>query len=343
MIGIVYDKDYEKYDLGTGHPLVGDKPKKTLEFFKEKGLMKDIKQFKPKKATEEDLKRVHSELYIKRVKSLSEKGGFLSYDTPAPKGIFDIALIPTGGTIFAGEKLFEGFSCMVNPLAGFHHASINSSSGFCFFNDVAIVIEYLRNKFHLQRFLIIDLDVHHFNGTQDIFYDDPSVLNISFHQDGKTLYPGTGHINQIGRYSGEGFTVNLPLPPGTGNESYQYAFDELIPPLTKQFNPEIIIYESGVDTHHTDPLASLKLTHQIYYHFGKELRNLSKKICNKLLILFGGGYNSLSSVYSYYNIMCGVMNKKDYIKEEEIKDANMEIVKSQVEELKNNLTGHWEL
>ena len=343
MIGIVYHKDYSKYDLGSDHPLVGDKPKKTMEFFKEKGLMKEIEQFTAKKAKEEDLLRVHGEFYIKKVKSLSEKGGFLSYDTPAPIGIFDIALIPTGGTIMAGEKLFEGYSCMANPLAGFHHASINSSSGFCFFNDVAIGIEYLREKFKLQRFLIIDLDVHHFNGTQDIYYEDPSVLNISFHQDGRTLYPGTGQIDQIGRYSGEGFTVNLPLPPGTGNESYLYAFNELIPKLTEQFDPEIIIYESGVDTHHTDPLASLSLTHQIYYHFGKEIMNLSNKTCEKLLILFGGGYNSLSSVYSYYNIMCGVMGKKDYIKEEEIKDANLEIVKALVEELKKNLTDHWEL
>ncbi len=343
MYGIVYHDDYEKYDLGSDHPLVGDKPKKTIEYFKEKGLMKDLKIFNAKKANEKDLLRVHGEFYIKKVKDLSKKGGFLSFDTPAPIGIYNIALIPTGGTILAGDILFKDFTCMANPLAGFHHASTNTSSGFCFFNDVAIVIEYLREKYTLERFLIIDLDVHHFNGTQDIYYEDPSVLGISFHQDGRTLYPGTGYIEQIGRYSGEGYTVNLPLPPGTGNESYLNAFNELIPPLTKQFDPEIIIYESGVDTHHTDPLANLHLTHQIYYQFGKKIMKLSNNTCKKLLILFGGGYNNISSIYSYYNIMCGVMGKKDFIEEKEIKDDNVEMVKKLVTELKNILSLHWNL
>ena len=142
MYGIVYHDDYEKYDLGSNHPLVGDKPKKTLEYFKQKGLLKELKLFNAKKATEKDLLRVHGEYYIKKVKDLSKKGGFLSFDTPAPIGIYDVALIPTGGTILAGEKLFKGFTCMANPLAGFHHASENISSGFCFFNDVFCHVKF---------------------------------------------------------------------------------------------------------------------------------------------------------------------------------------------------------
>jgi len=340
---IVYHEDYNKYDLGTDHPLIGDKPKKTIKFFENKNIMKELDLFTPEKATEKDLLRVHSKEYVSRVKQLSKTGGMLSKDTPAPIGIFETASLATGGTVLAAEKLFEKYNCTVNPLAGFHHASKSFSSGFCFFNDIAVVIEYLREKYKLSRFEIIDLDVHHANGTQEIYYDDPSVLNISFHQDGRTLYPGTGSIEKTGRDKSEGYTVNLPLPPGTGNESYLRAFETIIPPLTKQFKPEIIIYQSGVDTHHSDPLADIMLTHQIYYHLAKEIAELSDNTCKKLLVLFGGGYNSDESIISYYNIMCGLLNKKNYFKEKEIPDEKSVEVDGLVTDLISNLSNDWSL
>ena len=343
MIGIVYHKDYNKYDLDVDHPLVGNKPGKTMEFFEEKGIMRDVELFTPNKATEKDLLRAHSESYVRRIKELSRTGGMLSSDTPAPVGIYNYASLAAGGSILAGEKLFEGFNCMINPLAGFHHASRNYSSGFCFFNDISVAIEYLREKHKLKRFLIVDLDVHHGNGTQEIYYDDPTVLNISFHQDGRTLYPGTGSLEKIGRNKGEGFTVNLPLPPGIGSASYLKAFDEIIPPITKQFKPEIIIYQSGVDTHHSDPLADLNLTYQTYYHLAKKMRELSVDTCNKLLVLFGGGYNSSASVISYYNVMCGLLGREDHMQEKDIPDKGIDKVENLVSELKKLLITHWSL
>ena len=342
MIGITYHKDYNKYDLGLDHPLIGDKPGRSIEFFEKKGLMKDLELFIPDKATEEDLLRVHNPEYIKRIKELSKTGGMLSFDTPAPKGIFEIACLSAGGTKLAGEKLFQGFNCMINPLAGFHHASRNNSSGFCFFNDIAVTIEYLREKYKVERFQIVDLDVHHANGTQEIYYDDPSVLKISFHQDGRTLYPGTGSLEKIGRDKGEGYTVNLPLPPGTGNVRFLKAFKEIIPPITIDFKPDIIIYQCGVDTHYSDPLADLMLTYNIYYLLAKKMIKLSEKVCKKLLVLFGGGYNSDSSIFSYYNILCGLLNKKNYIKDKEIPDNKVEEVKRIVNELKKILSPYWD-
>jgi acetoin utilization deacetylase AcuC-like enzyme len=345
MIGITYHEDYNKYDLGIDHPLVGDKPRKSIEFFKEKNIMKDIKLFSPEKATEKDLLRAHSKNYVNRVKDLSKTGGMLSSDTPAPIGIYNIASLATGGSILAGEKLFEGFSIMANPLAGFHHAGRDFSSGFCFFNDIAVTIEYLREKQKLKRFLVVDVDVHHGNGTQDIYSSDPTVLNLSFHQDGKTLYPGTGGLDYIGRDKGEGFTINLPLPPGTGSASYLNAFNEIIPTITKQFDPEIIIYQSGVDTHHSDPLADLNLTYQTYYHLAKKIMKLSSTTCDKLLVLFGGGYNSNASVTSYYNIMCGLLNNtEEYLKEkDDYSHQKYEKVKNLVSELKQVLKPYWDL
>jgi len=343
MIGIVYHEDYNKYDLGTNHPLVSDKPRKTMEFFKLKRILQNVKVFTPNKATEKDLLRVHNPRYVERVKLLSQKGGMLAMDTPVPVGIYDIARLVTGGTILAGEKLFQGMQIMINPLAGFHHAGESYSSGFCFFNDIAVVIEYIRERYKLQRFLIVDLDVHHANGTQDIYYDDPSVLLISFHQDGRTLYPGTGSMEKIGRDSGEGYTVNLPLPPGTSSKSYLRAFTEIVPPLVKQFNPEVILYQSGVDTHHSDPLANLNLTYQAYFELAKRMMSLSNSTCDKLLVLFGGGYNIEASVISYYNIMCGFLGRKDYVREREVSEEGGDQVMQLVSELKQNIALYWNL
>jgi len=339
----VYHEDFNKYDLGVDHPLIGDKPKKILSFLKEKNLLSNFDLFTPKKATEQDLLRVHDPAYVQHVKELSKTGGWLSEDTPAPKGIFEIASLATGGTMLAGEKLFEHYELAVNPLAGFHHASKAHSSGFCFFNDIAIVVEFLRKKHKVRRFLIVDLDVHHGNGTQDIFINDHTVLNLSFHQDGRTLYPGTGNVETIGHDDAAGYTVNLPFPPGTGGESYLKAFEDIVPPVTRQFKPEIIIYQSGVDTHHADPLADLNLTYQTYYHLAKNISALSEETCKKLLVLFGGGYNSDACIKSYYNIVCGLLGNNDFFIEDDIPDTNPGEVAHVVQRLKEKLEGWWVL
>ncbi|HDO19731.1 MAG TPA: hypothetical protein ENG74_03295, partial [Thermoplasmatales archaeon] len=178
---------------------------------------------------------------------------------------------------------------------------------------------------------------------QDIYYRDSEVLLISFHQDGRTLYPGTGAIHEIGEDDGKGFTVNLPFVPGSGNESYMYAFDKIVPPLIEQFSPELIIYQSGVDTHHSDPLANILLTYPTYSYLAKRIKRLSETTCNKLLILFGGGYNSRASVYSYYNVICGLLDKRDIIIEPDIKDRKIDITKERVEVLRELLVRYWDV
>jgi acetoin utilization protein AcuC len=340
---IVYHEDYNKYDLGVDHPLVGDKPRSTLSFLKEKSILSEFQIFTPKQATEADILKVHDTRYVEHVKKLSQTGGWLSEDTPAPRGIFDIARLATGGSMYAGQKLFEGFSVTVNPLGGFHHASKGHSSGFCFFNDIAITIEYLRQRYKLKRFMIIDLDVHHGNGTQDIYFDDKTVLNLSFHQDGRTLYPGTGGVETIGREDAAGYTINLPFPPGTGGESYLRAFEEIVPPITRQFMPEIILYQSGVDTHHADPLADLNLAYQTYYHLAKHVKTLSESTCQKLLVLLGGGYNSTACIKSYYNLFCGLLGRQEFLEEAEIPDADPAAVHHAISQLKRSLSDYWGL
>ncbi|HEC82186.1 MAG TPA: histone deacetylase family protein [Thermoplasmatales archaeon] len=343
MIAFSYHEKYNHYDLGQNHPLIGDKPRKTLAFFKEKKLTNEFNIFQPVKASENDLLKIHSKEFVEKIKQLSKEGGYLSIDTPAPKGIYDVARLAVGGSLLAGKKLFKGYKIAVNPLGGFHHAGVNHSSGFCFFNDIAIATEVLKEKYDVKRVAIIDLDVHHANGTQEIFYKRNDVLLISFHQDGRTLYPGTGFINETGEKEGEGYTINMPFPIGAGDESYHYAFLEIVPEIVKQFAPQLIIYQSGVDTHHSDPLANILLTYPTYHFFAKEIKKLSEETCKKLLVLFGGGYNSRASIYAYYNIMCGLMNKNDTIKEEKLRDTRLNETKNVVEELKQIISRYWEI
>ena len=341
MLAVAYHPDYSKYDLGEVHPLLGDKPKRTLEFLREKNVK--MKVFEPIPVPEEELLWVHSKDFVGSIKNLSETGGMLAVDTPAPKGIYDTARTACGGTKMMGIKVMEKFGCGVNLLGGFHHAGVDTASGFCFFNDIAVAIEYLRKKYDIKRFLVVDLDVHHCNGTQEIYYKDASVLVISLHQDGRTLYPGTGFIDDLGDDNGKGFNVNIPLPPGTGNKSYLYAFNEIIPGIAEQFRPEIIFYQSGVDTHHSDPLANLNLTFDIYHDLGKRMKDIAASACKKIVVCLGGGYNSVSSVKSYYNIVSGVLGLDDFISEKEIPDKRMDDVKNVVSQVKKKLADYWKV
>lgn len=341
MCMIVYHEEYNKYDLGLDHPLIGDKPKKTLEFFKQKNLLSTIQVHNAPVATEEDLLLVHTQSYINHIKYLSKHGGMLAVDTPAPKGIYQYASRATGGTIYAGKKLFEEYHITMNPLGGFHHAGRETSSGFCFFNDIAIVTEKLRKQEKLKRIAIIDIDVHHCNGTQEIYYSDPEVLCISIHQDGRTLYPGTGALDKIGCNNGEGFTVNIPLPPGSGNQSFLYAFNEIVVPVIRDFLPELLIFQSGVDAHHTDPLADLEMTYPLYFTIGKIMKKLSVDTGNRLLVLFGGGYNSMACIYSYYNLCSALLGNAESIDEDERPDAKTVVVKDIVTSLKQVLSPYW--
>jgi acetoin utilization protein AcuC len=155
------------------------------------------------------------------------------------------------------------------------------------------------------------------------------------------LYPGTGALEIIGADGAEGLTVNLPLPPGTGSASYLHAFEEIIPPLTKQFKPEVIVFQSGVDTHHEDPLADLNLTFQVYYELAKRVQQLSSETCKKLAVLLGGGYNSDACIQSYYNIFCGLVGREDFLVESDIPDPDPQQIDFLINALKNRLKEYW--
>lgn len=285
-VKIIWSRHYLKYNFGTGHPFWVERGKEFLNKFKiQSAKFKiDYEIVEPKKASDEDILMVHSQQYLSRVKKLAQEYGMLSLDTPLNPGVLEATYWSVGGTILACELALQKEKAM-NLLGGLHHARISDSSGFCVFNDHAIAIRKLQKEGRIKKAIIFDLDVHAGNGTQEIFYSDPLVFNISLHQDPTTLYPGTGFSWQKGEGAGEGFNLNVPLAPGTKGEEYLQQLDKVLP-LYNDYSPDLVILILGVDTWKNDPLANLKLEEQDYYKIGKRFRRFEK-----LAILCAGGYS----------------------------------------------------
>lgn len=292
---IVYSKKYLKYHFGEGHPFWPGRAEKFIKLLERKkydpaSRIPGEEEFKYKiidapKGRDSDILLVHTKEYLEKVKRMVKAGGgYLSADTPVNSDNFKAAYYSVGGTIRAMEiALDEGIA--VNLLGGLHHAETDKSSGFCIFNDHAIAIRKFQQKNRIRTAAVLDLDVHAGNGTQKIFYNDPSVFTVSIHQDPTLFYPGTGFTWQTGRDIGQGFNINIPLPPGTGEDDYLESLDKLVPKI-ETFNPDILIVVFGADTYKDDPLASFKLEKDSYSKIAKRLINFSTKV-----ILFAGGYS----------------------------------------------------
>jgi acetoin utilization protein AcuC len=176
-----------------------------------------------------------------------------------------------------------------NPAGGLHHAMPERASGFCVYDDPAVAIEWLLRRRGMGRIAYVDVDVHHGDGPQAIFYEDPRVLTVSLHQSGRTLFPGTGFVHEAGRGSALGTKVNVPLPPSTGDEGWLRAFDAVVPPLVRAWDPDVLVTQLGCDTHHTDPLAMLSLTTNAYRATAAALHRLAHEAAGGRWVATGGG------------------------------------------------------
>ena len=345
LTAFVYSKNYLKYFFGEAHPFQPIRSKLTLELLKKLEVFDSkAKVFEARMASEEELQLVHSRVYIDFVKEMSERGfGFLDYgDTPATKGIFEGACSRVGGTLTACDLIMQAKALHAfNPGGGLHHALPSSASGFCVFNDVAIGVRYLQKKYKLKRIAVIDIDGHHGDGTQKIFYSEP-ILKISFHRIG--IFPGTGYIEEIGEGKGKGYSVNVPLPAKTFDEAYLYAFNEVAIPLIEKYKPEIIVNQFGADAHFQDPLVGLALITRAYEEIARKLHELAHKICEgRYLILGGGGYN-IDNVVKCWALMFLTVSEVEIEKEKyeklhdrvriEKDEKVFEIVKESVEKIK---------
>jgi len=347
---ITFHEKFKQYDLGEGHPFRGDRFVNAGKFFEEQGLLSLSGVFlvEPQSASKEDLLRVHEESYVDLIFRLAEEDKPYDIETPVSKEILEAALLVVGGAIACGESIYEGNAKRGISLGGgYHHAGRSYGGGFCVFNDVAVLVEYLRTKHGVKRFLILDYDVHFGNGTSDIYYADPTVLYISFHQDPRTIYPGTGFAWQTGEGKGEGCNVNVPLPPGTGDSTYIYALDEIFVPLAEEFKPEIIIANGGSDPHFADMLGNLRLTAKGFFNLSCTIRNIAEKVCNgKLVLMPGSGYNAAVLPLCWYALAAGVVG----LEEIRVKDpysppkeppSCREKVEETIRELKRLIRKHW--
>ena len=294
---VVFSPKYYQHNSGRDHPESAQRLRAIVNELKRSELSSSGNwQFvEPEKARIEDVELIHGREYIKLVEAVCKSGGGLldSGDTTVSPKSFEVALYAVGGTLKAVnlvmEKQFENAFALVRPPG--HHAEKFRACGFCIFNNVAIAAEYLLRRLRLKRILILDIDAHHGNGTQEAFYETNRVLYISLHQDPRD-FPGTGFIDEIGEGEGLGYNVNIPLPFKTGDQIYLRAVKEIVTPVIRKYKPQFILMSAGLDGHYTDPVANLSLSALCYQEIYEIIVNLASEICEgRLVSVLEGGYS----------------------------------------------------
>ena len=347
---MTFHEKYVQYDMGEGHPFRGDRFKNSMKFFEEHKLFQqpDLALVTPEPASKQDLLRVHDEKYVNLIWRLAKENKPYDFETPVSAKILEAAMLIIGGSIECGKSVALGKAKRAISLGGgHHHAGRSYGGGFCLFNDVAVLIEYLRCQHKVERFLVLDYDVHFGNGTSDIYYQDPTVLYISLHQDPETLYPGTGFIAQAGEGSGKGYNINVPLPPGTGDDTYLYALNEVFVPVAEEFNPQIIIANGGSDAHFADMLGDLNLTAKGFFGIAHLIGETADRVCKgKLILVPGSGYNPQVLPSCWYALAAGAMGLKEIDVEEREQPPKepaecRKAVEKTVDEVKRSLRNHW--
>ena len=266
-------------------------------------------------APDAELGRVHPQSYINWVRQMDLRAeGFLDRgDTPAYRGIFQRAAVAVGGTLLGVRLIADGQAMRAfNPGGGLHHAHPAATRGFCVFNDLAIAARWLQVERGFQRPVIIDIDGHHGDGTQSIFYREP-LLTVSLHQYDGRFYPGTGALEETGEGEGQGYTLNIPLPRRTGSGPYLRALDRVVLPVVRAYDPDFIIVQFGADAHWMDRLVSLRLTAQDFAALMERFVRLAAETSarGRLMITGGGGYTPDGVVRSWAAALAVATGQRD--------------------------------
>jgi acetoin utilization deacetylase AcuC-like enzyme len=289
---ILIDRDFLKHLPGQGHP---ERPER-LRVLLDLAETLDPARFQllpPRAASKAEIELCHNPNYVQLVESTASLSRYaLDGDTITSQDSFAVALLATGGFLrlldsVAARESSNGFA-IVRPPG--HHALRDRAMGFCLFNTIAVGAHYLKTVYGAKRIAIVDWDVHHGNGTQDAFYDDPSVLFISTHQ--YPFYPGTGGVPEVGVKEGTGFTINVPLPAGCGDAEYLRVFRDVVIPAVERFVPEWILVSAGFDPHRHDPLAAMNVTEYGFSMLSRAMLKLAETYCGgKIAFLLEGGYD----------------------------------------------------
>ena len=334
---IVYSDRYLEHNLET-HPENKSRLQNIIKFLEDKEVSRKVPLKNPRLSTEEELLMAHSKEHVEKIKNVCEsEAKFLDADTYINRNSFEIAKLAAGGVLTCVQEFFNGSKqsfALVRPPG--HHATPNKAMGFCLFNNIAIGACYALKR--NMKVFILDFDLHHGNGTQEIFYGNSNVFYLSLHQ--YPWYPGTGSLEEIGIGEGKGFNVNIPLPVHTSDESYLKAIDEIALVLIEQFKPDLLMVSAGYDSHQLDPLGMLNLSTRCYYDITKRLVDKAKGI----IYVLEGGYNleALSnSVYACMQVMFELGEGEDYLPNTSENSGAKKTVEARIKELKKILSDYW--
>jgi len=357
--GLIYDDIYLSHRIGT-HVESHERLIGINDFLNEKKLLEnpDFTLIRPRKATKDQIKYVHQESLINDVKEVSEMAKItghiqqLDMDTAVSAKTYEASLYSVGGNLNGIDEIIKGnvknAFATVRPPG--HHSNSYKCAGFCIFNNVAIAAEYLLKEKGLKRVAIIDWDCHAGNGTSDIFYNGSKNGEIVFfdsHQDGRTLYPGTGFINDIGNEGGQGKIINFPMPPRASDDVNIIFFDEIIAPICQEFKPEFFLISAGFDTHWTDRLTNMGWTYQGPANYLKKIKEIAGLYANdRILITLEGGYEIDKQARAVYNCLQVLDDSENELIEENIRESSSDVLNyvsnEVIPKLKEHLSPHWQ-
>lgn len=291
------------YGFGDGHPFNNRRHGAFEDLFRQRGHPARCVLLRPVMADREDLLRFHTGTHVDRVKALSAAGigAFDQGDTPVVPGIHEAACVVVGSVLDAAQRMVAGeFRRAFVPIAGLHHARRDAAAGFCVYNDCGVAIEWLLADGGLSRVAYVDIDVHHGDGVYYAFESDPRLVFVDFHQDGRTLYPGTGAVTETGLGDARGLKLNVPLPPGAGDELLKKCWSSA-ESLLERHAPELILLQCGADSLAGDPLAALNYSASAHGHVAARLRALAERLGHGRVLATGGGGYDLGNVAQAWN------------------------------------------
>ena len=305
----IYHPDYELHDTGSSHPETKSRARIIFDFIKKSDLTQELAWLEPAPVKLPWIEKNHSVDYIHHVETTCRSGEILidQGDTRACPASYDIARLAAGAAIKGVDSVlndgYQNAFCCCRPPG--HHALHSSAMGFCFFNNIAIAARYAQEKYGINKILIIDWDVHHGNGTQDSFYEDPSIFFFSTHQ--YPFYPGSGAAEDSGSGPGVGYTLNVPMQAGANIGSYKNAFINLLSPAAEKFRPDLILISAGFDAHRDDPLAAIYLEDEDFGELTTLVKDIAEKLCHgRVVSVLEGGYHLSAlprSVYQHLKIL----------------------------------------
>lgn len=297
QVAVVTGERLARYGFPDGHPFGPDRQGAFLREFEARGLGAQTRALEPREAAYDELLAFHTPAYVDFVRERSASGqGYLDGgDTPAFRGVYEAAATVVGASLRAAESILSGaFRRAFVPIAGLHHAARDHAGGFCVFNDCGVVIELLRRRHGLERIAYVDIDAHHGDGVFYAFEEDPGVIFADIHQDGRTLFPGTGSADERGRGPAEGTKLNVPVPAGADDRTFARVWPAVIEHVSR-FDPQFFLLQCGADSLAGDPIAQLDFSDRVHARAAADVAALADRLGHgRVLALGGGGYNRVN-------------------------------------------------